>query len=161
MTLNLFGQQEPSKVMPLKNRSGSFNINPCIAVFGAGPDGTRCKDCQHLRSKEGSKTFYKCALRTITNGPATDHKVNWPTCAKYERSQTDGGLEINEADLAAIKAELVSGKRITVDSVIETVGTHELRTYIPRLRKEGLEIDTEWINGKKKRYKEYFLAIAS
>jgi hypothetical protein len=158
MSLNLFGTQEPAKIMPLKNRSGSFNINPCIAVFGAGPEGTRCKDCTQLRCKSGSKKFFKCALRTITNGPATDHKVNWPSCAKFVQISNDGGVAHNDAHLKAIKEELLAGKRITVQSVLKTIGTQELRTYIPRLRREfGLLIETKWISSNGKRFKEYFL----
>jgi hypothetical protein len=158
MSENLFGEQEPVKTLPLKNRSGSFNINPCIAVFGAGPDGSKCKNCKQLRSKAGSKTFYKCALRSITNGPATDHKINWPGCAKFEQSGNDGGLQVNDDNKKRIKAELLSGKRITVQSVLKTIGTQELRTYIPILRREDeLDIATEWILKNGKRFKEYFL----
>jgi hypothetical protein len=161
MTLNLFGVAEPVKIMPLKNRSGSFNINPCIAVFGDGPDGSKCKNCVQLRSKSGSKKFFKCALRTVTNGPATDHRVNWPGCAKFEQIANDGGIAHNDAHLKAIKDELLTGKRITVQSVLKSIGTQELRTYIPRLRREfGLNIDTVWVTRAEKRFKEYFIKLA-
>ncbi|WP_158993421.1 hypothetical protein [Mucilaginibacter sp. L196] len=156
---NLFGEQELSKVLPLKNRSGSFNINPCIAVFGAGPDNTRCKACKHLASKgNGAKNFFKCDLRTITNGPATDHKANWPTCSKFDKIATDGGLEVNNDHLSQIRQLLLDGKRLTVQSVLKIVGTQELRTYIPILRKHhSLDIDTVWVVKNEKRFKEYFI----
>lgn len=59
-------------------------INPCIAVYGKGPDGTRCKTCIHIYAKRYANTYYKCELRKNTNGPGTDHKVNFPTCGKYQ-----------------------------------------------------------------------------
>jgi hypothetical protein len=155
---NLFGQQEPAKILPLKNRSGSFNINPCIAVFGDGPDGSRCKNCTQLRYKAGSKKFFKCALRTITNGAATDHKVNWPGCAKFEQIANDGGIAHNAAHMKSIKEQLLAGKRITVQSVLKSIGTQELRTYIPRFRREfGMIIDTNWLYRDGKKFKEYFI----
>lgn len=30
-------------------------------------------------------TYYKCDLRRVTGGPATDHRTSWPTCAKFEQ----------------------------------------------------------------------------
>lgn len=159
---NLFGEQEPSKMMPLKNRSGSFNINPCIGVFGPGPDAFRCKSCKNLLARgNGAKNFYKCALRTITNGPATDHKANWPACGKFDKIATDGGLVVNDDQLSQIKQLLIDGKRLTVQLVLRLVGTQELRTYIPILRKQhGLDIDTVWVVKNNKRFKEYYLKTA-
>jgi hypothetical protein len=60
-------------------------LNPCVRLFGRGPDGTICKTCRHLFShRPGKKRFYKCDLRECTNGPGSDHRVRWPACAKYE-----------------------------------------------------------------------------
>jgi hypothetical protein len=58
--------------------------NPCRKVYGKGPDGKRCKQCVYIYAKSYSKTYYKCAKRPDTNGPATDHRVNWFACAKFE-----------------------------------------------------------------------------
>lgn len=44
----------------------------------------KCKECRHLYYKQFSKRYYKCAHRKDTNGPATDHKVNWPACGLFE-----------------------------------------------------------------------------
>ena len=30
-----------------------------------------------------AKTYFKCELRGITNGPGTDHRANWPACGKF------------------------------------------------------------------------------
>lgn len=58
--------------------------NPMVRTAGAGPDGTMCRTCLHLIAKRYSKTYYKCKLRQNTNGQATDHRVRWPTCSKYQ-----------------------------------------------------------------------------
>ena len=58
--------------------------NPCIPVFGKGPEGKICKHCTHLHRKRYSKTYIKCGLRPNTNGPGTDHKAGWEACGKYE-----------------------------------------------------------------------------
>ena len=58
--------------------------NPCVALYGPGPAGKRCKDCRLLYAKHYSGTYYKCKLRTNTNGPGTDHRVNWPACGKFD-----------------------------------------------------------------------------
>ena len=58
--------------------------NPCIAVYGDGPPGAKCKTCELLYRQSGTaKTYYKCELRRNTRGPGTDHRVNWPACGKY------------------------------------------------------------------------------
>jgi hypothetical protein len=158
---DLFGNDTTNK-LPLKNRSGSFNINPCIAAFGAGPDNTKCKNCKLLKSKRGnSKIFYKCALRTSSNGPATDHKVHWPSCGQFLQCDNDGGLYAKEADLQQIKKLLLDGKRLTVVGVLRLVGTQELRTYIPILRRQhDMDISAEWQERGGKRFKEYYLKTA-
>lgn len=57
--------------------------NPCVRIFGPGPEGVKCKDCAHLWRKRFSRTYYKCDLRGNTNGPGTDHRVNWPACSQF------------------------------------------------------------------------------
>lgn len=65
-------------------QSTSTSINPCVDVYGKGPEGKKCKDCIHLYAKQYSKRYYKCELRKNTNGPRTDHRVYWPACGKHE-----------------------------------------------------------------------------
>lgn len=65
-------------------------VNPMIAMFGKGPENVICKNCGHLfYNQPGRKKFYKCALRTFSRGAATDHKVKWPACGKYETAGDD------------------------------------------------------------------------
>lgn len=70
------------------------DTNPCIAVFGPGPESAICKTCIHLFARRMSKTYYKCDMRHVSRGPATDHKVRWPACGKYEEKKpTTNGHE--------------------------------------------------------------------
>ena len=60
-----------------------------------------------------------------------------------------------------IKEELLSGKRISVLSVLKTVQTIEARHYIAALRREGMDIKDEWVTAPGgKHYKEYWLEAA-
>lgn len=64
------------------------NANPCIPVYGPGPDGQQCKGCVHLRfPQHHSARHWKCDLRKMTHGAATDHKVSWPACGRYEKRE--------------------------------------------------------------------------
>lgn len=60
-------------------------VNPCIALYGNGPEGVKCGTCVHLYVKRYANKYYKCGLRT-SGGLATDHRVNWPACGKYEEA---------------------------------------------------------------------------
>lgn len=65
-------------------RTGCDSPNPMVRAHGPGPDGAICGDCRHLYAKRYSRTYHKCELRGDTNGPATDHRVRWPACGRYE-----------------------------------------------------------------------------
>lgn len=60
------------------------HVNPCIRLYGVGPEGVKCKTCKHLFAHTMGKRWYKCDLRNFTHGPGSDHRVNWPACARYE-----------------------------------------------------------------------------
>jgi hypothetical protein len=64
--------------------SGDARVNPCVRLHGLDPQARKCKDCALLLCNRMSKNYYKCELRGVTHGAATDHKVNWPACAKFE-----------------------------------------------------------------------------
>jgi hypothetical protein len=64
--------------------------NPCIALYGRGQDGATCKNCAHLRYPLNyAKRHWKCDLRTSTHGAATDHRVGWPACGRYEERKEE------------------------------------------------------------------------
>lgn len=59
--------------------------NPCMNLYGKGPQGKLCKDCDHLiRDYYHNKTYFKCELRKLTRGAGSDHRANWYACAKFE-----------------------------------------------------------------------------
>ena len=62
--------------------------NPMVRGYGFHDDEpvqTRCKTCRHcLRKRHRSFRGYRCRFRRDSNGPATDHRLKWPACAKYE-----------------------------------------------------------------------------
>ena len=63
----------------------STNPNPCVRVFGPGPEGAKCKTCVHLTYHWSAGTrYYKCRQRKMTMGAATDHRLRWDACGKYE-----------------------------------------------------------------------------
>lgn len=62
--------------------------NPCRRFHGPGPEGVTCTNCTHLYAVHKSKTYWKCNLRKHTNGPASDHRVRWLACAKYEKEKS-------------------------------------------------------------------------
>jgi hypothetical protein len=80
MNLNLFGE----KIQELSEDFQTINIkiNPLIKAYGL-TDSKKCKTCDHLFFKSYAKKYYKCDLRKNTNGPNSDHRVNWPACGKY------------------------------------------------------------------------------
>ena len=64
----------------------------------------------------------------------------------------------HESNVTIIRDQLLSGRRITVQSVLRSVNTQELRHYIPIIRRRfGIAIQSEWVERKGKRFKEYFL----
>jgi hypothetical protein len=80
-----FGLPLPEPVTPPQPDK---NTNPCIALHGPGPVGQTCKGCVHLRYPlHHSGRYWKCDLRRVSHGSATDHKVSWPACARYEKRE--------------------------------------------------------------------------
>ena len=63
----------------------------------------------------------------------------------------------HESNLIQIRKQLESGQRITVQSVLSSIGTQELRTYIPKLRRKfNMTIIGEWVERNGKHFKEYY-----
>lgn len=58
--------------------------NPCIKLYGDGPEQKTCADCKHLYMKRYSHNIYKCDLRKDTGQWNSDHRKSWPACAKWE-----------------------------------------------------------------------------
>lgn len=71
-----------------RTKSGSLVHNPMIKAYGI-TEGEKCKNCAHLVYKSYSKVYYKCKLRNNVDkcSPVSDHKVNWPACGKFLKSE--------------------------------------------------------------------------
>lgn len=66
-------------------RKAIEGVNPCLALYGYGPDGKECRECSHMRYVQYSKKYWKCDLRENTHGAATDHRRRWPACGRFEQ----------------------------------------------------------------------------
>lgn len=70
--------------------------NPCVVMYGMGPEGKRCGTCSQLvqRGLRNKRHWYKCLLRRSLKDPAqmgnksTDHRVGWNACSKYIEEKT-------------------------------------------------------------------------
>ncbi|PKN85921.1 MAG: hypothetical protein CVU46_09560 [Chloroflexi bacterium HGW-Chloroflexi-8] len=53
-------------------------------VHGRRDDKT-CGDCRHFHVLGGyARNYYKCELFRLSHGTATDWRVRWPACGKWE-----------------------------------------------------------------------------
>lgn len=79
-TLDLWGN---TYVIPPK---GMYAGQP-----GKGPEGTKCRDCNHFVRMHMSKTYFKCQRmeRCWTNGKATDIQATAPSCEWFEPDVTE------------------------------------------------------------------------
>lgn len=83
------GEQQAWLTDQMAKQTTPERVNPCVALFGKGPDGKTCRTCAQLMRRGGaSKVYLKCALRKNTNGPATDHRAGWMACSKYEEAKS-------------------------------------------------------------------------
>jgi hypothetical protein len=48
-------------------------------------DTERCGGCAHFRRYKQAATWFKCALARQSGSTATDWRVNWPACGKFEQ----------------------------------------------------------------------------
>jgi len=58
-------------------------INPMVILKGI-KEGQKCKTCKFLVSKRRTRIYYKCQKRSMTNGAATDVRINWDACGLYQ-----------------------------------------------------------------------------
>ena len=65
----------------------STEPNPCVRLWGPGPEGTKCRTCAHLIARRWARIYYKCDMRRMSRCEATDHRVLWRACGKYERRE--------------------------------------------------------------------------
>jgi hypothetical protein len=60
--------------------------NPMVFKHGSGPEGKRCKTCQHLVSQSirTNRVYWKCERRSLSHCTASDHRQKWDACRLYE-----------------------------------------------------------------------------
>jgi hypothetical protein len=58
-----------------------------IELYGPGPPGETCKTCDHCNSYRQSRKWYKCGEWIESNSSATDIRLKWPACGKWEKEQ--------------------------------------------------------------------------
>lgn len=72
----LFDLPEPEKQLPKR-------IEDMHTLYGVTPNKT-CGTCNHLiRYKQGT-TWFKCGLARQSASTATDWRVKWQACGKWE-----------------------------------------------------------------------------
>lgn len=59
-------------------------VHPHNALPLREPSGEKCGSCKHLFAHKWSKTYHKCGIGPVSHGPATDVRVRWPACVKWE-----------------------------------------------------------------------------
>jgi len=82
--LTLFGSAEHAE---FRARAEAQLNHPSrmIRRNGFGPTGATCGICAHLRRK---LRWYKCALLGNSNCTATDVRLKWPACGKFEGAES-------------------------------------------------------------------------
>ncbi len=88
---DLFGSENdlPEKKLLKKKRT---QANGYAARPGTGPDGEKCKTCNHHVIRRMSKRYHKCGLVIANNyhthGVGTDIRVNSPACTNWEEKES-------------------------------------------------------------------------
>ena len=67
---------------PLEVVPGS-RIDKMHKLYGK-TEGRVCRDCANLISYTFSNKYFKCKLYGDTGGPATDWRVRYPACGKFQ-----------------------------------------------------------------------------
>lgn len=63
----------------------------------------------------------------------------------------------NQTKVGQIRAALLRGERLTVLTALRNYGTTELRHVISDLKKEGLDIKSEWVKHSEPIHKIYYI----
>ena len=74
----LFDLPEPEEVLPKR-------IEDMYALFGKTPNET-CGTCNNLIRYSQAATWFKCSLARQSASAATDWRMKWDACGKWEPS---------------------------------------------------------------------------
>ena len=82
----VFGDPESIERARRKAQKSSRHAK-MLATFGAGPDGAVCGDCKQFVRWRYANTYFKCTVAGVSHGTATDWRVRWTACGKFEAKQ--------------------------------------------------------------------------
>lgn len=67
-----------------RNEMLAAGIHPTTKLPLRQLGGETCRTCALLRRRKLGGTYWKCSAVYMTGGPATDVRVSWPACTKWE-----------------------------------------------------------------------------
>lgn len=80
---------DPQQDAARRHRAATLGV--MVRRYGPPPDGVTCGGCAHLvRSGGGAGAFPKCRAFRISCSAATDWRLRWPGCGKYEKAREGG-----------------------------------------------------------------------
>lgn len=69
-------------------RADRISDNPCVQMWGFGPEGKTCGDCAHLYGMKQARTWYKCQLRAdLSHSRKSDQRIRWPACSRFTEGE--------------------------------------------------------------------------
>ena len=82
------GRRGPFVLPPQASRL-PMRIRGMHTTYGV-TEGERCGTCAHLYMRQFNHRYYKCSMAKQSNGPATDWRVSWQACGKWEAREEAG-----------------------------------------------------------------------
>ena len=88
---NLFGESVPLNKVPgfEPKPKGRARRRTMQEMYGENK-AHKCRDCVHLVKRRFSKTYYKCALWSVSASAASDIRIGQNACNKFEKSREAG-----------------------------------------------------------------------
>jgi hypothetical protein len=75
---------------PIQPAAQVDSPNPCVRLYGPGPENKQCKECAHLHGYQQAATWYKCDQRPKhKRGISGDHRVRWPACKRFVQEEVN------------------------------------------------------------------------
>ncbi len=71
--------QKPDKKLPVR-------ITAMYSLYGK-TEGEKCGQCNHIICVVRSRTYFKCSQSRMSHGAATDWRMRWTACGKFEKGE--------------------------------------------------------------------------
>ena len=72
----------PSKSQRTCSRNVARGLHPTGLLIG--PEGETCGTCQHATERARSRTWWKCGIGRDTRCAASDIRLRWRACSRWE-----------------------------------------------------------------------------